>query len=87
MTPCIAKFMPQFNGPYQITATDKSHSTVTLALSENSPYFPIFHTSEVKLFKENDDALFPTCTLHPPKPILVDGTQEFFMDKIVDKKR
>src|ERR1700735_5459278 len=82
-----AKFMPRFNGPYCITTTDKRHSTVTLTLPEHSLYFPVFHTSEVKLFKENDDQLFPTCTLHLPEPISMDGVQEFFMDKIVDERR
>ena len=69
----VAKFMPRFDGPYNITATDERHSTVTLKLPGHSTNFPVFHTSEVKLFKENDDTLFPTRALAPPDPILIDG--------------
>lgn len=85
--PRAAKFMPRFDGPYAITATDEKHSTVTLDLPNKSGYFPVFHTSEVKPFKENDHTLFPTRALHPPNPISIDGTQEFFVDKIVDERR
>ena len=64
--PRAAKFMPRFDGPYRVTATDENHSTVTLKLPEHSSRFPIFHTSKVKLFKENDNNLFPACALPPP---------------------
>ena len=84
--PRAAKFMPRFDGPYVITATDKKHSTVTLDLPNHSSLFPLFHTSEVKPFRENNDAFFPTHALHPPDPISVDGTQEFFVEKIMDKR-
>jgi hypothetical protein len=63
--PCVAKFMPHFDGPYKITATDEKHSTVTLDLPGQPTLFPVFHTSEVKPFKENDDVLFPMHALHP----------------------
>jgi hypothetical protein len=82
-----AKFMPHFDGPYVIITTDKAHSTVTLDLPDNPRTFPIFHTSEVRLFTENDDNLFPNRALHPPDPIVVDGQKEFFIDKIVDEHR
>ena len=75
--PRIAKFMPQFDGPYPIVATNETHSTVTLALPEQSQAFPIFHTSEVRPFPKNNDMLFPTFALHPPNPVTVDGSQEF----------
>ena len=64
----VAKFMPRFDGPYVITATNKKHSAVTLNLPNSPHIFPIFHTSEVRPFKENDDALFPGRTLKPPPP-------------------
>ena len=82
----VAKFMPHFDGPYPIIATNKTHSTVTLALPSQSRLFSVFHTSEVKPFHENDDSLFPTRTLHPPNPINVDGQQEFFIDRIMDER-
>ena len=83
----VAKFMPRFDGPYPIIAINERHSTVTLALPKGSNHFPIFHTSEVKPFQENDDTLFPSRALHPPNPITIDGAQEFFIEKIVDERR
>ena len=83
----VAKFMPWFDGPYPIIKTNKKHSTVTLALPKDSHHFPIFHTSEVKPFQENNDDLFLSQALHPPNPITINGTQEFFMDKIMNKQR
>jgi hypothetical protein len=68
--PHTAKFMPHFDGPYKIISTDEKHSTVTLDLPEHSALFPVFHTSEIKLFKENNDTLFPSRALHPPKPCI-----------------
>ena len=73
------KFMPHYDGPYNIISTDEAHSTVTLDLPQNPLRFPVFHTSEVKQFKENDDHLFPEIVLHPPKPALIDGHPEFFI--------
>ena len=83
----MAKFMPRFDGPYLITTTNKNHSTVTLHLPNSPHAFPIFHMSEVFPFKENDNELFPQRALHPPVPIIRDGEQEFFIDKIVDEQR
>ena len=83
----IAKFMPRFDGPYLITATNERHSTVTLHLPNSPHTFPVFHTSEVRPFKPNDDTLFPGRTLKPPPPIIQNGKQEFFVDKIVDERR
>src|ERR1700761_3190102 len=80
-----AKFMPRFDGPYPITATDERHSTVTLDFPNHSSYFPVFHTSEVKPFKENDDTLFTTRARHQPDPFSIDETQEVFVDKRVEE--
>jgi hypothetical protein len=79
--------MPRFDGPYVITATDEKHSTVTLNLPKQPNLFPVFHTSEIKPFIENDDNLFPSRALHPPDPVNIDGYQEYFVDKIVDERR
>jgi transposase InsO family protein len=85
--PRAAKFMPRYDGPYAITATDEAHSTVTLDIPHKPNLFPVFHTSEVHPFKENDDDLFPLRALHPPPPLTIDNHQEFFIDKIVDERR
>jgi hypothetical protein len=60
---------------------------VTLELPNTSHSFPVFHASEVLPFKENDDTLFPDRALHPPDPVVIDGEEEFFIDKIVDERR
>jgi hypothetical protein len=83
----VAKFMPRFDGPFTIKNTDEHHSTVTLDLPTRPNIFPIFHTSEVKPFLENDDSLFPSRALIPRDPITIDGQQEFFIDKIVDQRK
>ena len=83
----VAKFMPRYDGPYTILSTNEKHSTVTLDLPHAKNAFPVFHTSEISPFKENDDTLFPERALRPPEPILIDGEEEYFIDKIVDERR
>lgn len=85
--PRVAKFMPRFDGPYRILATDEDHSTVTLDMPNTPHIFPVFHTSELRLFKESDTTLFPSRALHPPSPVTINGDQEFYIDKIVDERR
>ena len=83
----VAKFMPRFDGPYSVISTNEKHSTVTLDLPHSPNMFPVFHTSEIIPFRENNGTLFPDRTLTPPEPLLINGEQEFFIDKIVDEKR
>ena len=64
----------------------KKHSTVTLDLPNAPDAFPVFYTSELPPFKENDNTISPIRTLNPPKPILINGEQEFFIEKIVDER-
>ena len=84
---CVAKFMPCFNGPFIIKNTDEKHSMVILDLPHLPNIFPVFHTSEIKPFTENDNSLFPSRALIPPNPVTLDGHQEFFVDKIVDERK
>ena len=85
----VAKFMPRFNGPFVIKSTDEKHSTVTLDLPNLPNIFPVFHTSEIKPFTENNDTLFPSRSLVPPDPVTraLNGQEEFFIDKIVDERK
>jgi hypothetical protein len=64
-----AKFMLHYDGPYRILNTDEAHSTVTLDMPHKPNLFPIFHTSEIHPFQENDNALFPQRALQPPAPL------------------
>ena len=49
----VVKFMPRFDGPYEITKINPTHSTVTLNLPRSPDVFPVFHTSEIMPFIEN----------------------------------
>ena len=79
----VAKFMPRFSGPYKIIGVDEEHSTVTLDLPNSANFYPVFHTSQLIPFVENDDELFPARALHKPKPVEIDGVEEHFVDHIV----
>ena len=82
----VAKFMPQFDGPLIVKSTDEQHSTVTLDLLNLPHIFPIFHTSKLHPFRENNDNLFPSRALIPPKPVTINSHQEFHIDCIVNKR-
>ena len=83
----VVKFMPCFDGPYEIVKTSPEHSTVTLHLPQSPDIFPVFHTSEVMPFIENDESLFPSRTLHAPEPINVNDNMEHFIDRIIDERK
>ena len=83
----VVKFMPRFDGPYEITKINPDHSTVTLHLPRSPDVFPVFHTSEILPFIENDESLFPSRSLHPPEPINVNDNLEHYIDKIIDERK
>ena len=83
----VVKFMPRFDGPYEITKVNPEHSTVTLNLPRSPDIFLVFHTSEILPFIENDESLFPSWTLHPPEPINVNDNLEHYIDKIIDERK
>jgi len=78
----VAKFMPQFDGPYLVNNTHNEASTVTLEIPSALNIFPTFHSSLVKPFHENNNSKFPSCTLEKPGAIVVDGHEEFFISKL-----
>ena len=82
-----AKFMPHYDGPYQIIDTHPEASTVTLEMPNAPNLFPTFHTSNLKPWYPNDDQKFPSCTLEQPGPIDVDGQEEFLVDSIIDHRK
>ena len=84
----VAKFMPRFDGPFLIIATNESKSTVTLDLPSTSKCHPVFHTSEVLPYKENDPLLFPSRQFSKPAPITDEnGNEEFLIRDIIDERR
>ena len=79
--------MPCFDGSYTIKNIDTKHSTVTLDLQNLPNIFPVFHTSEICPFTENNDDQFPSRSLKPQEPITVNSQQEFFINKIVNERK
>ncbi len=77
--------MPRYDGPFKVIEVFPHASTVTLNLP-HSNVFPTFHTSLLKLFVQNDSDRFPSRTLEAPGPVMVDGQEEYFVDKIVDNR-
>ena len=79
--------MPHSDGPHKILKIDAEHSTVTLDLPPTHNIFPVFHTSEVLPFIENNDVLFPSRHLHSPELVIVNDNLEHFVEKIIDEKK
>ena len=85
---CVAKFMPRNDGPYTITHTFPERSEYTLKLPNNPNTFPGFHAHLLKRYIPNDPLLFPDREPARPQPIITeDGTEEWYIDKIVDARR
>jgi hypothetical protein len=57
---CVAKFMPQYDGPYLITNAHPDTSTYTLDLPNSPNIFPTFHVSQLQRFLPNNSELFPS---------------------------
>jgi hypothetical protein len=82
---CVAKFMPQFDDPYDILEAFPLTLLYKIKLPPTSTVHPTFHISHLHPYIPNDDDLFPNHAHHGPKPLLAkDGTPKYFIDKIVD---
>ncbi|KAJ2924258.1 hypothetical protein H1R20_g12843, partial [Candolleomyces eurysporus] len=80
------KFLPRWVGPYSVVKTNPSSSTYTLDLPGDSNVFPVFHGSLLKPYHANDDNQVPTrAHLRPPPLKFEDGTEEYFIDRIMDE--
>ena len=82
-----AKFMPRYDGPYQIVDTHHDASMVTLDMPNAPNLFPTFHVSNINPWHANDDAKFPSRTLEEPGPIQVNGVDEYIVDSIIDHRK
>ncbi|KIM73370.1 hypothetical protein PILCRDRAFT_54478, partial [Piloderma croceum F 1598] len=79
------KFFPHYDGPYDIIDVHTETSNYTLELPNSPNTYPTYHTSELKLFSANNDALFPSCELSQPQPIITsDGLKEYLVQEIID---
>jgi hypothetical protein len=83
----VAKFIARYDGPFPIIAVDEDSSTVTLDLPNSANFYPVFNTTDVLPFTENDNTLFPSRASSKPDPILVAGFEEHFVDYIIAVRR
>jgi hypothetical protein len=70
-----------------IKAVHKECSTVTLDMASQPNVFPVFHTSEIEPYVENDDELFPGRKLECPGPIITDLGEEHQVADIIDQRK
>jgi hypothetical protein len=80
------KFMPRFDGPFEVIKGFPESSTYTLHLPEATKIFRTFHSSLLRPYIENDNTLFPSHKFDRPGPIVMaTGETEYFIDKIIDQ--
>jgi hypothetical protein len=83
---CVAKFLPCYDGPYNIIDSFPDFSAYKLELPNSPNVFPTFHASQLKRHVANDPTLFPSCKHACPGPILTpDGLEEYHIEKIIDQ--
>jgi hypothetical protein len=83
---CIAKFMPQYDGPYTVINAHPETSTYTLDLPNSPNIFPTFHISQLCPYHMNDANLFPAHGLHRSGPVVTEDRQlKKFIKKIINK--
>ncbi|KDQ23945.1 hypothetical protein PLEOSDRAFT_1017048, partial [Pleurotus ostreatus PC15] len=63
------KFMPRFDGPYEILHANPEKSSYTLNMPNTDKFFPTFHSSHLRPFIANDSNLFPSRKLERPAPV------------------
>lgn len=66
---------------------DETHSTVTLKLPNGDRSYPVFHTSLLLPFTDNDDSLFPSRKSTPHVVQMPDGSTEYVIDQILDERK
>lgn len=83
----VAKFMPCWDGPYEVVKAFPESSTYKLRLLGSSTTCLTYHISHLKCHVENDNNLFPDRKLEQPGPIITpEGLTEYFVDQILDER-
>ncbi|KDQ25432.1 hypothetical protein PLEOSDRAFT_1017047, partial [Pleurotus ostreatus PC15] len=78
------KFMPRFDGPYEITKAFPEKSTYTLFMPNSPNIFPTFHASQLRRFMPNDASLFPSHELERPESVETNDGEEWLVERILD---
>jgi len=82
-----AKFFPRFDGPFKILKAHPESSSYTLEMPASSKAHPTFYVGELRKYVENDGDLFPGRRRDIPEPVLVEGFEERFVERILDARR
>jgi len=85
---CIAKFIPCFDGPYNIVNSMPEFSAYTLDSLNSLNIFPTFHASQLKHFMENDGLLLwkmMDCWKMTDCCMTLEGLEEYTIERILDK--
>lgn len=83
----VAKFFPRFDGPYEIIKAYPETSHYTLDMPNQPNAFPSFYVEQLKRFVPNNSALFPNRDRVCPAPTIIDGHEEYDIDRILDSHR
>lgn len=77
------KFMPKWIGPFRVAQVMANGRACKLALPKEMRIHPVFHVSLLKPFRRDPD---PERVQPPPAPVLLDGSPEYFVDRILDHR-
>ncbi|SGY17245.1 BQ5605_C015g07720 [Microbotryum silenes-dioicae] len=80
-----AKLFNRFEGPYKVIAANVATSNYTLQLSKGDRSHPTFHISKLRPYRANDPNLFPNREPARPKPVIVDGHEEWVVREILEE--
>lgn len=83
----VAKFFPRFDGPYEVLKAYPETSHYTLDMPNHPNVFPSFYVDQLKRYVANKADLFPGREHNIPTPTIVDGYEEFEIDRIIDSRR
>jgi hypothetical protein len=84
----VAKFFPQWDGPYMVTRAFPEDSSYMLHLPNSPDTFPRYHASLLKRHIKNNAALFPSQEQERPGPVLTNvGMEEYWIEKINDERQ
>ncbi|TEB20247.1 hypothetical protein FA13DRAFT_1645064 [Coprinellus micaceus] len=71
--------------PYQIIVMNPKASTFTLDLPPHTNIHPTFHISQLRIWKNNNDAEYPDCAFAKPGAILTKDSFKHIVDRILDE--
>ncbi|KDE02917.1 hypothetical protein MVLG_06563 [Microbotryum lychnidis-dioicae p1A1 Lamole] len=81
-----AKFFPRFDDPYEILAARPETSNYKLKLNAGDKSHNVFHASKLRHWTDNDGAAFPGREATEPALVVVQGNEEWEVDRIVDEQ-